>query len=118
MALLRQYSAKTQNCQINVTGWRQVLNHFNWKVWVDESIRSVKIGCSRSNITIPQGNSFEYAEAVIPTEYRPKYYIIFPAMRNQHIRAYVMDSGIIGINNSNSSAFTNYDLFFEFNYHY
>ena len=84
-----------------------------------DSQRLAQIRVNRSNVTINNGDTFNYSDFKIPSQYRPKSNSYVSVGRNApSILNYVWDDGTIGIYNNTGNQWTNYTLTFQHEWHY
>ena len=113
------FSANNRSTQVNVTGFKRVLYNTTYALWVDESQHLAQVRCSRTNITITNGESFSYSDFIIPAKYRPPIQSIALIFRGvTEITNYVYgDNGKVGIYNAGTTK-TGWDLAFINEWHY
>jgi hypothetical protein len=95
------YSAKTQNCQINVTGKKQIQSYQNGKITVqrDEQFCYVKVS---GEFTFTAGSGNETTLATITTYLPPVALTQIPNYTVDH-RVYLNTAGKLAIVNSTST---------------
>ena len=114
----RNYSANNMYNQIKVTGFKKVLNNIRYSLWVDESTRTAVVLANRSGITINAGDTLNYNDFKIPSEYRPSTNSFVTVGRTTPgLINYIWTDGTVGIYN-NGSQMTNYTLNFRHEYHF
>ena len=113
------FSANTKQLQIFITGFKFIQSNITYNLYVDESQRLAQIRVNRSNVTINNGDTFNYSDFKIPSQYRPKSNSYVSVGRNApSILNYVWDDGTIGIYNNTGNQWTNYTLTFQHEWHY
>ena len=119
LVLTIKYSANTKQLQIFITGFKFIQSNITYNLYVDESQRIAQIRVNRSNVTINNGDGFNYSDFKIPSHYRPKSNSYVSVGRNApSILNYVWDDGTIGIYNNTGNQWTNYTLIFQHEWHY
>ena len=112
------FSANNMYNQIKVTGFKKVLNNITYSLWVDESTRTAVVLANRSGITINAGDTLNYNDFKIPSEYRPSTNSFVTVGRTTPgLINYIWTDGTVGIYN-NGSQMTNYTLNFRHEYHF
>lgn len=95
------FSAKTQNCQINVTGWKKVqtaLNSNNNHVDIYSDGKLVTFTINTNNLTVIKGQATQIT--TFNTAYAPIYVTAIPTIQNAlNIIAIIEGGGIIKIKN-------------------
>lgn len=115
---LQDFRVANQSIQVMVTGFKRVLYNTTYALWVDESQHLAQLRCSRTNITITNGESFRYDDFVIPSKYRPSFQCITLIFRGAaEITNFVYDNGLVGIYNAGTTK-TGWDLDFINEWHY
>ena len=113
------FSANTKQLQIFITGFKFIQSNITYNLYVDESQRLAQIRVNRSNVTINNGDGFNYSDFTIPSQYRPKTNSFVPVGRNApSILNYVWTDGTIGIFNNTGNQWTNYTMTFQHEWHY
>jgi hypothetical protein len=113
------FSANNRSTQVNVTGFKKIAENITYKLYVDESQRLAQIRVNRSNVTIATGDTFNYSDFTIPSQYRPKANSYVPVGKTApSILNYVWTNGTIGIQNNTGNQWTNYNLAFQHEWHY
>lgn len=101
-----------------VTGFKLIQSNITYKLYVDESSHVCKVEAYRQNVTISNGDSFNYNDFVIPKKYRPIYPTIMPCFRAApDILHYVFSDGTVGIYNSGTTK-TGWNIGFIHEWHY
>ena len=112
------FVANNVTTQIRVTGFKKVLNNITYALWVDESTRQAAVVANRSGITINAGDTLNYNDFKIPSEYRPSTNSFVTVGRTTPgVINYIWTDGTVGIYN-NGSQMTNYTLNFRNEYHF
>lgn len=112
------FSANTVSSQIRVTGFKKVLNNITYSLWVDESTKTAAVLANRSGITINAGDTLNYNDFKIPSEYRPSTNSFVTVGRTTPgVINYIWTDGTVGIYN-NGSQMTNANINFRHEYHF
>lgn len=115
---LQDFRVANQSIQVMVSGFKRVLYNSTYALYVDESQHLAQLRCSRTNITITNGESFRYDDFVIPSKYRPPSQCVTSIFRGvPEITNFVYDNGIVGVYNAGSTR-TGWDLAFINEWHY
>ena len=112
------FSANNRSTQVNVTGFKKVLNNITYALWVDESTKTAVVLANRSGVTINAGDGFNYNDFKIPSNYRPSTNSFVTVGRTTPgVINYIWTDGTVGIYN-NGSQMTDYTLNFRNEYHF
>ena len=115
----QELKVENQTIEVYVTGFKQIQSNITYHLYVDESQRLAQIRVNRSNVTINNGDGFNYSDFKIPSQYRPKANSYVSVGRNApSILNYVWTDGTIGIQNNTGNQWTNYTLTFQHEWHY
>ena len=100
-------------------GFKRVLYNTTYALWVDESQHLAQLRCSRTNITITNGESFKYSDFIIPAKYRPPLDSIALIYRgvNEITNFVYGGNGEVGIYNAGTTK-TGWNLVFNHEWHY
>ena len=113
------FSANNRSTQVNVIGFKRVLYNTTYALWVDESQHLAQLRCSRTNITITNGECFKYSDFIIPAKYRPPLDSIALIYRgaNEITNFVYGGNGEVGIYNAGTTK-TGWNLVFNHEWHY
>lgn len=115
---LQNFIIENQTINVEVTGFKKIIENTTYTLRVDESQRLCQIEAHRTNVTISNGHSFNgYSDFVIPSKYYPKSNTYCLIMRNTTFLHYIFNNGAYGITNLGNTV-TGYDLAFIHEYHY